>query len=142
MSITLYNQSTMNFQSSQILLSVSQLGNSWREHSRSNPKNLLSYSSIPLSPWFQFRSPVLTEETRNKTPFPPLAVIHSRYSGPRNNEGKAAEKLTMGLMEPHCLFHLRKDMAALPDRKQLSQYSRLLEPSRWLGVQVSGRIFT
>jgi hypothetical protein len=72
----------------------------------------------------------------------PLAVVHSRYSGPRNNEGKAAEKLTMSLMGPHCLFHLRNNMAALSDRKQLSQHSRLLEPARWLGVQLSGRIFT
>lgn len=53
----------MNFQSSQALLSVSQLGSSQREHSRSNPKNLFSYSSIPLSSWFQLRSPVLNEES-------------------------------------------------------------------------------
>lgn len=29
--------------------------------------------------------------------FPPLAVVHNGDSGPRNDEDKAGEKLTMGL---------------------------------------------
>lgn len=67
--------------------------------------NLLFFDpSSPSLPLTLFEAQELLKKVgggkvRLATLSPLPAAVHSRYSGPKNNEGKAGEELRMGLME-------------------------------------------